>query len=267
MSKTPAPGYVHGHHESVLRSHRSRTAANSAAYLLEHLRPGDRLLDVGSGPGTITVDFAARGLEVTAVENTEDAIELTRAEAQREGVSVRCVVSDVHALDFDDDSFDVVHAHQVIQHVHDPVAALREMRRVCRPGGLVAVRDSDYHGFVWAPADPLLTRWLELYDRGARARGGEPDAGRHLLRWAHEAGFEQVTAGSSTWCYATEDSRAWWGGMWGDRILQSALAHQLVEQGWSDTDELAAISRAWLHWAADPHGWFSLVHGEIIAVA
>lgn len=267
MSQTPAPGYVHGHHESVLRSHRSRTAANSAAYLLEHLKPGDRLLDVGSGPGTITVDLAARGLEVTAVENTEEAIALTRAEAERAGVSVRCLVDDVHALDFDDDSFDVVHAHQVIQHVHDPVGALREMRRVCRPGGLVAVRDSDYHGFVWAPADPLLTRWLELYDRGARAKGGEPDAGRHLLRWAHEAGFEQVTAGSSTWCYATAESRAWWGGMWADRILQSALADQLLEQGWSDPDELRAISQAWQRWAADPDGWFSLVHGEIIAVA
>ena len=50
--------YTHGHAESVLRSHRTRTAANSAAYLLPHLAPGQRLLDVGSGPGTITADLA-----------------------------------------------------------------------------------------------------------------------------------------------------------------------------------------------------------------
>ena len=50
--------YTHGHSESVLRSHRNRTAANSAAYLLPHLHPGQRLLDVGSGPGTITADLA-----------------------------------------------------------------------------------------------------------------------------------------------------------------------------------------------------------------
>ena len=50
--------YTHGHHESVLRSHTWRTAENSSAYLLPHLRPGQRLLDVGCGPGTITADLA-----------------------------------------------------------------------------------------------------------------------------------------------------------------------------------------------------------------
>src|SRR3954453_4317901 len=52
--------YTHGHHEAVLRGHRWRTAENSAGYLLPHLRPGMDLLDLGCGPGTITVDLAAR---------------------------------------------------------------------------------------------------------------------------------------------------------------------------------------------------------------
>ena len=62
--------YTHGHSESVLRSHRTRTAASSAAYLLPHLAHGQRLLDVGSGPGSITADLAvlvAPG-EVVALE-------------------------------------------------------------------------------------------------------------------------------------------------------------------------------------------------------
>ena len=75
------------------------------------------------------------------------------------GVEFRA--ADVYELPFDDESFDVVHAHQLLQHLTDPVAALVEMRRVLRPGGVLAVRDSDYGGFVWAPADPLLDRWME----------------------------------------------------------------------------------------------------------
>src|SRR4051794_20412666 len=130
--------YTHGHHESVLRSHRWRTAENSCGYLLPMLAPGLRLLDVGCGPGTITMDLAAllgpRG-RVVALERTEEALDLARAEAAtRDTRNVDFAVGDVTALDLPDDSFDVVHAHQVLQHVADPVLALREMGRVCRPG-------------------------------------------------------------------------------------------------------------------------------------
>src|SRR5690349_14000530 len=103
--------YTHGHAESVLRSHRARTAANSAAYLLPHLRPTDRLLDIGSGPGTITADLARLVAEVTAIEVTDEAAWLTREELARQGVDNAAVaVSDVHALDLEDGGFDVVHA-------------------------------------------------------------------------------------------------------------------------------------------------------------
>jgi len=199
------PVYTHGHAESVLRSHRTRTAQNSAAYLLPRLRPGLDLLDIGSGPGTITVDLAERVApgRVTAVEVSEAALAITRAEVERRGVqTVDFAVDDVHELQFPADSFDVVHAHQVLQHVPDPVRALREMIRVCRPGGVVAVRDGDYHAFTWYPALPGLDRWQELYQAAARANGGEPDAGIWELdnrRWAHSrltcaAGLRAIAA-------------------------------------------------------------------------
>jgi SAM-dependent methyltransferase len=252
--------YTHGHAESVLRSHRNRTAANSAAYLLPHLHPEQRLLDVGAGPGTITADLARLVGEVVALEMSEDAAAITRQGAP--GVDVR--VGDVHALPFTTDEFDVVHAHQVLQHVADPVLALREMARVTRRGGVVAARDSDYSSFAWWPRLPELDRWLELYDAAARANGGEPDAGRRLLSWAHAAGLSEVTPSSSTWCYATPETREWWGGMWADRIIGSALADQLIREGRATPAELDGVAAAWRTWAAHPDGWFSVHHGEVV---
>ncbi|GGS85847.1 hypothetical protein GCM10010156_50570 [Planobispora rosea] len=259
--------YTHGHHESVLRSHRWRTAENSAAHLLPHLEPGMSLLDVGCGPGTITADLAGRVAPgtVTAAEVTEEALGLARAEAGRRGsANIAFAVADVHALDFPDDSFDVVHAHQVLQHVGDPVLALREMRRVCRPGGIVAVRDSDYAAFTWFPSHPELDEWMALYQKVARANGGEPDAGRRLLSWARAAGFTDITATSSTWCFATPEDRQWWGGMWAERILKSDMARQALGSGAATEEDLHRISRGWRAWAADPDGWLSLLHGELI---
>ena len=173
-------------------------------------------------------------------------------------------VGDVYALAFGDASFDVVHAHQVLQHLTDPVAALVEMRRVCAPDGVVAARDSDYAAFTWFPADPRLTRWLDLYHEVARSNDAEPDAGRRLLSWARAAGFADVTPSASTWCFATPDDRAWWGGMWADRVVGSAFADQAVDRGFSTPEELRAISDAWRQWAVADDGWFAILHAEIL---
>ena len=114
---------------------------------------------------------------------------LEHARAHAAGrADVEFALGDVYALDDPDGSYDVVHAHQVLQHLVDPVAALREMLRVCRPDGVVAVRDADYAAMAWYPADPRLDRWLEVYRAVAHSNGAEPDAGRRLLSWARAAG-------------------------------------------------------------------------------
>ncbi len=259
--------YTHGHAESVLRSHATRTVANSAAYLIPHLRPGALVLDVGCGPGTITADMAARVApgRVVGIEPTPSPLAGARAHAESVGVeNVELAVGDVYALDAPDDAFDIVHAHQVLQHLGDPVAALREMLRVCRPDGVVAARDADYAAMTWFPADPRLDRWLEIYRAVAHGNGAEPDAGRRLLAWANAAGAAEVRASASVWSYASPGERAWWGGMWADRILTSSITHQAIDAGHADDAELRDIADAWRSWAADDDGWFGIIHGEVL---
>ncbi len=266
----PAEVYTHGHHDSVLRSHRWRTAENSAAYLLPALQPGQTLLDVGCGPGNLTVDLAARVApgRVVGIDRSAAVLDLARAEAASAGAgNVEFRTGDAYALPFEDGSVDVAHAHQVLQHLGDPVAALRELRRVTRPGGVVAVRDADYAGMTWFPASPVLDEWLALYHEVTQANGAEADAGRRLHSWALAAGFDPdalvVTAG--VWCYASAEDRTWWADLWAERCVASDFARQAVAHGLADEVALEELAAGWREWGAAPDGWFAVLHGEVLA--
>jgi SAM-dependent methyltransferase len=259
--------YTHGHHESVLRSHRWRSVENSAGYLVDRLASGCSVLDVGCGPGTLTVDLAGRVApgRVVGIDSAEAIVHQARIDTPAEVTNVEFRVGNVYDLGCEDGTFDIVHAHQVLQHVDDPVGALREMRRVCRSSGIVAAREADYGNMAWHPQDDRLDRWLGMYRAVAVANGGQPDAGRYLLGWAHEAGLAEVEPSASIWRFATSHDRAWWGGLWADRIVGSTLADHAIESGHATKRDLEDISTAWLEWAARPDGWFTVPHGEIIA--
>jgi ubiquinone/menaquinone biosynthesis C-methylase UbiE len=260
--------YTHGHHEAVLRSHRWRTVENSARYLLPELRSGRRLLDVGCGPGTLTLDLArhvAPG-DVVGVDIAADVLEEASGAGDRaKAANVRFEVGDVYGLTYQDESFDIVHAHQLLQHLSDPVRALVEMRRVLRDTGALAVRDGDYGAFVWSPPDPHLDRWLELYHEVTARNRAQADAGRHLLAWVTAAGFRDATFTSSTWTFADTDSRQWWADLWAERVEHSAFADQALSYGLSDRAELAAMAASWRAWAEHSNGVFIVVHGEVLA--
>lgn len=259
--------YLHGHHEAVLRSHRQRTAENSAAYLLPRLRPDARVLDVGCGPGTITVGLAERVPDgvVVGVDAEPVIVDQARsAPGAAERANLTFEIGDVYHLAFDDASFDVVHAHQVLQHVAEPTVALAEMRRVCRPGGLVACRDADYGAMFWYPASEAMTEWQTLYRDVARSAGGEPDAGRHLAAWAQATGFSRVEVSASVWCFATPEERGWWGDLWAERLTRSRFAEQAVGERLATGPGLERLADGWRAWTAARDGCFFVPHGEVL---
>jgi SAM-dependent methyltransferase len=229
------------------------------------LRPGATLLDVGSGPGTITADLA-RLVAPGRVVGLDAAAEVVVAAARDHGASnVEFVVGDATRLDYPDGSFDFVHAHQVLQHLADPVGALSEMRRVCRSGGAVAVRDGDYAAMTWWPASEGLDQWRDIYRTVARSNGGEPDAGRRLVEWCHAAGLDDLVASASAWCFATPEDRRWWSETWATRISDSPLADRAKALGIASQETLDACAAAWRDWAEHADATFFVPHGEVVA--
>lgn len=266
-----AEEYPHGHHQSVLRAHSWRTASNSAGYLLNSLKPDMHILDVGCGPGSITTDLATKvpqgrviGLEPTA-EPFEEARKLAAA---RKVDNISFEVGDARRLPFPDQTFDIVHTHQVLQYLNadDRIQAIREMRRVTKSGGLVAIREADQGTITFYPEINGLRDFVDLYCKVALANGGEPYIGRQVHTWPRKAGFaaSDITATAGTWCYNTPEERAWWSSVWSDRILHSAWAKSAIEGGHATQNDLDRLAEAWRKWGATEDGWYGIMHGEVL---
>src|SRR5204862_7753866 len=154
--------YTHGHAPATVRQHGQRTAEEAAAFLLPELRAGMRLLDVGCGPGSITRGLAERTApgEVIGLDLSRETLQAARHDADVRGLrNLRYEEGSVYELPFPDGSLDVAYAHQVLQHLRQRDAALREMLRVVRPGGLVAIRDVDWGTVAYWPRDAWIDRF------------------------------------------------------------------------------------------------------------
>lgn len=226
-----------------------------------------RLLDAGCGPGSITVGLAravAPGPAV-GIDVLDAVVEDARDRAASPGVdNLRFERGDVYALAYEPGSFDVVYAHQVLQHLSRPVAALSEMRRVLADGGLVAVRDADYATMTWWPESAGISRWLEVYHAVARRNGAEADAGRRLTSWVRAAGFEELTTSADAVVQATRDAVENWGFSWAERALHSRFAGQAVAYGLATSADLEQMATAFRAWAAEPDAFWMYTNVEVL---
>ena len=259
--------YTHGYHEAIVSTYARRTAEEAAAFLLPRLPTDAVVLDMGSGPGTITAGLARRAGRVIGLDASEAMVEAGRSLVMRQGIgNATFRLGSAYDLPWSDGYFDVVYAHQLLQHLADPVRALREARRVLRTGGLLAVRDADYGTMVHAPTDPTLTRWLHLYHQVTAANGGEADAGRYVLSWVVRAGFKDPIVTTRTTTYATPEERVAWGGLWEVRVIDSDFADHATRNGFATQAELAEISAAFRRWTEQPDAFWAFLHGEVLAI-
>lgn len=242
--------YIERDNRSFEAQLEERTASVDAAFLLPHLRSGMCVLDVGCGPGTITLGLAesvAPG-EVVGVDLQEAMVDRARALAAERGIAnVRFDLADAYELPFSDRSFDAALEHRVLMHLADPVRGLREVRRVLRPGGVLGLRDVDIATAVRWPMTPQFERFLELRMRAFQLQGADGRVGRKHRQLLLEAGFEHAETRTVTEGGGSPDTvRAH------ARFLLAAfegIGRIAIDRGWLDQAGFDAIANDIKRWS------------------
>ncbi|KAI1186894.1 methyltransferase type 11 [Nemania serpens] len=262
------------YNKAMIASYTRRTAAENSAYMLPLLKPGMRVLDVGCGPGTISLDLAARVPEgsVTGIDASSSAVEHARELSKQRGVTnASFSVGDVLKLPFDDNTFDVVHAHQVLGHLPGgedgpgPVRGLREMRRVCNPGGFVCAREVEWASVVVYPRLQGVVESIALMQSLA-IHAGKAMAGGRAREFARRAGFdpENISASAAPMTFANAEDRKWWGENMASRLEAGSDLKRGVELGIVTEEVAAGMSNAWREWAKSEDGFYCAIDGQIV---
>jgi SAM-dependent methyltransferase len=193
--------------------------------------------------------------EVVGVDLQPSQVAQAQALSAARGVmNVHFEVADVYRLPFPDGSFDAVFAHVVLMHLREPVRALKEMRRVLRPGGIVGVRDTDWGGRIHAPMTPLLEQWYAITVRVREHNGGNPFMGRHHRRLLIEAGFVRAEASVSVWTAGTlEEIRSRTAFF---NAAVQGLGPTALAEGWIDQTTLDAVQAEFDAWAVRPDAFY-----------
>jgi len=233
-----------------------RRAAHFVPFLLPHLRAGMSVLDCGCGTGSLTLDLAesvAPG-RVIGLDVDESQLAVARASADNRRLDgVEFSRGSVYELPFADATFDVVLANAVLIHLADPVQALREMRRVLRPGGIAAVSDDDLSTVVFSPDLPELRRLRDLFVQALCRSGGNPTYSRHLRALMLEAGFVRTEGFAlAPETYAESSTTRWFAtflrGLFGAGDLRTLC----LEEGWTTEEELSRFLQVAQAWSRRP---------------
>ena len=259
--------YIHDYKSAHAKYLTGRTADVQGAFFLPYLRSGMTLLDCGCGPGTITIGLAetVAPAEVVGVDIEAGQIEIAHSKAVDLGISnLRFETGNAYELPYADNSFHAVFSGSLIEHLGDPVKALREMYRVLKADGIVGLRNSDFAGIIISPSNPLLDRAIDLYIKFRQYNGGEPYIGRRLRALLREAGFKNTKASVACDYWGTTEDTTSIVEMLVVEFAGPKIREQSTQLGWADKSHFEKIVPALKKWSEHADSFFALTQPEAV---
>jgi len=241
-----------------------RRAREWVGFFLPHLKPGMSLLDCGCGVGSITLDLAeivAPG-PVIGLDMDETQLEIARQSAKERGLSnVTFEQGNVYQLRFAEETFDAVLAHTLLYHLNNQLKALKEFRRVLKPGGIVAISDDDLDTITVSPDDPIAHKLIGIMKNTVLFNGGNPFYSRHQRRLLLEAGFARTEgfAVAAEHYGRLEETRRMANII--RRLLNDpVLGNIILSQGWVTQAELDEIASWIVDWGERPDAFMAIMY-------
>lgn len=252
--------YSTGFRKEISSTHTWRTIDNCMGFMVPYIRGTESILDVGCGPGTITIDCARKYLEakVVGIDTLEELANVGKKVASEQGLSnVKFEVGSVMSLPYDDESFDIVYVHQLLLHLPEPIGALKEMTRVVKPGGLIFAREADLDSTIVYPMEYESIKYF--FNHFALGESTDTTGGRKLKEWALESGTEakNIVMSSSTQYYSSVEERKQHRRMYAERLRKS-------KEGASDKYTVKQIEDSWELWEKDERSLFVMIMSEIV---
>ena len=261
--------YTMGYSEEFLQLLDRRSAETHAAHLLPHLKPGLRVLDFGCGPGTITVGLAraVEPGEVHGIDMEESQIGMARSAAAAGGHdNATFHVGDVTDLPFEDNSFDAAHCHAVLMHVPDTAAVLAEVKRVLKPGGIVANREMFVESSFLEPSDEGMSAAWRVFSNLLAGNGGHPQMGKELKNTFLEAGFSDIRASASFDFFSTAEDVAFLHGFISDWFYSPNVIAAATTYGLATHQQFDEWRQGLDEWRDHAGAFGAFAFGEVIAL-
>jgi ubiquinone/menaquinone biosynthesis C-methylase UbiE len=262
----------------VYRNTGERTLVDELPELQEFLKPGMLVLDVGCGPGTITLDVA-KAIEsgtIIGIDINDRNIEAATALAKERGIpNASFEVMDAHELRFVDDTFDLVYSYTVAHFWWEPIEVLRELKRVTKPSSWVISAGIRDYGFIPRyPACPMndkvqagIVKSMKARRKAYRSGTADPGgwywdfhAGRKCVQWYTDAGFEEMRVSSHVedWWYPGapgKDTLFFQGTHWKTEFTQY-LIDQAIAGGFLDRETADKALEEMTQWTQNPHAFY-----------